>query len=248
MTVQAGAPALSLLNAFPGVPIGFPADQARRITALHSPLVRRIRNFVLGPGLKSNIPQACIQWAKRHGLFEKCEFVPLDTPELCRQAAFACQECGVVALFWTCAVFTGEAKMFFGSAVPSMMFFIDHTMQLDEMQLAACDGYDLQAILDAGKPVRLASHPSPSYLLHPLLAAYPQCTWIEANSNGAAAQMCVAGACDVCITTGSAAQAHSLRTLHVFGSPEMVFFGGLPASHVELVALAHQDALSQPAA
>jgi prephenate dehydratase len=185
---------------------------------LAGPLVRldKIIHFVLGPA-GTNISQCAEQWSRRMGVVHKSEFVFCATPEEAVERAREVIAPGVLPLFWTCAVYFRENELFFSNP-DTLPFFISETMNLDEMQLA-------MRIKDAvaGTLVirRVASHPSPAPLLR-------DNGWeiVEARSNAHAAEMCASGEVDACITTEQAKQRLGLASVHVFGSPPMVFFGG----------------------
>jgi hypothetical protein len=61
---------------------------------------------------------------------------------------------------------------------------------------------------------------------------------MKADSNAEAAVRCAAGEAEACITTESARRLYGLVKLHSFGSPEMVFFGGICQRGAELVSQA----------
>jgi len=175
----------------------------------------------LGPK-GNNIEQAATLWLKNLGITEKSEVVLRDTPELCLELARSIVEDGVVAVFWTCAVYVRENLLFFGN--PDVYpFFFQQTMPLDEMQLATKPANELQVRVNNGFPPswRIASHPSPA----PLVEGFGEI--VLCNSNAAAARTCASGGTELCITTESARQAYGLVKVHSFGSPDMVFFGGI---------------------
>lgn len=213
---------------------GLPQTESDIINTLKSGEIREIRNFVLGPGMISNIPQACQRWLKRTGLETKGTFYFGETPKKYLLAAQEVREPGVVPLFWTCAVYGEEKDLFFDGGTRTFMFFVREVMPLDHMQLA-CAGElsDIEKINLCSQellPCRfkiLTSHKSPEPLLRGILQNNPHCQWQEATSNGAAAITCRNGEVDLCITTESARKEQGLNLIHSFGSPDMVFFGGL---------------------
>ena len=214
---------------------GLPANEAEIIAALHSPQVKEVRNFVLGSGLISNIPQACQMWLERTGLKRKATLIPGRIPDEYLAAAMAVTEPKVVPLYWTCAVFGREKDLFFGPGINTLMFFVSQVMPLDSMQLAAAPDKLTPGIVDDIREQlklpsdwrQIASHKSPAPLLDDLLKANPHVQWVEATSNGAAAVMCGEGTVDAGIITETARVANNLRQIHNYGCPDMVFFGGL---------------------
>jgi len=125
-------------------------------------------------------------------------------------------------------VFARMAPMFFKNPAILPFFFV-HEMKLDEMQLATRTDLSekLVGAVAAGdcSDWHIASHVSPKHLLDPLVEQGAEI--MDANSNGAAAQMCREGQADACMTTTSARDLHRLTTAHIFGSPPMFFFGGI---------------------
>jgi hypothetical protein len=214
---------LDLLPSFPS-PQGLLDDPEEIARVLRSAAVREVRCFALGPE-GTNIAQACRRWLLRNGIEEKSTMVLCPTPE---ESVIACRretavDRGILGLFWTCAVFDREKEVFFEN--PDVYpFFVQETMLLDEMQLAARP----DRLAESGGAVlahwRIASHPSPA----PLLAELP-CPVVRVRSNADAAARCAAGEFEACITTESARLIHGLTRLHVFGCPPMVFFGGITA-------------------
>lgn len=215
---------------------GLPQSEAEIIVALKSPRVVEVRNFVLGPRKISNIPQACELWLERTGLKDKGTMEIGRIPDEYLVAAQAVNEAGVVPLYWTCAVFGREKDLFFGAGTNTQMFYVQQIMPLDHMQLAArpenLTNREIAELIVNEELLppfwqKLASHKSPAPLLESLLEKNPHCKWIEADSNGAAAEMCLKGECDACITTETARLDIGLERIHDFGCPDMVFFGGL---------------------
>jgi hypothetical protein len=139
-------------------------------------------------------------------------------------------EKGVVAIFWTCAVYYQLHQLFFVN--PDVLpFFIQHPRLLDEMQLATrfeLLGQITNDLVPQGW--QIASHPSPA----PLVRELP-CTVVKANSNSHAAKMCAEGITEACITTEKARKIYRLHKLHSFGSPPMVFFGGITVHSAQVI-------------
>lgn len=188
----------------------------------------------LGPE-GTNIAQASRRWLRRLGIEYKSEVRLGDTPEICLKMAREVQEDGVVAVFWTCAVYAKEAQLFFGN--PDVYpFLFREEMKLDEMQLAAKPEM-ARRIQEEGfhQDWTVASHPSPVHLVKDL-----GCKIYTVNSNAVAAHVCAEGGAEACITTGTARDIYGLHTLHSFGSPIMVFFGGV-TQHGMDVLMAAQD-------
>lgn len=218
---------LGVLEAFPPV-TGLPeSDEAMR-TTMQSPGIRRICCYALGPE-GTNISQAAAQWAERMGVLDKTEIILCETPEASLEQAQAVDEPGVVGLFGTCAVYFALNKLFFEN--PSTLpFFAEEIMFLDEMQLAAKP--ERAAAVNGAVPGswRVASHPSPAPLVRNL-----GCEVVLVNSNAQAADECVRGRVELCITTESARQSRGLVKLHSFGSPPMVFFYGIAGPSIIVV-------------
>lgn len=176
--------------------------------------VRKVIHYALGPA-GTNISQAAVQWSRRMGVEHKSEVILCTTPEDAVRQAREISEPGVLPLFWTCAVYFRENELFFENP-DTLPFLFAETMNLDEMQLAV--RHENRALSPG---MLVASHLSPAPLVKEAALKV-----VQANSNAAAAQMCASGKVDACITTESARRIHSLRQVHSFGSPPMVFFGG----------------------
>lgn len=192
------------------------ATDARR--ALRSSSIRAVRSYALGPE-GTNIIQAAERWHKEMGITTKSHLLPCDTPEQAVLHARATTERGVLAIYWTCAVFIRENQVFFDNP-DTLPFIFQQTMQLDDMQLAARPEVVGGSCFPAGW--RILSHPSPA----PLVSSIA-CSIVNVNSNADAARRCAAGEGDACITTETARRIYGLVTVHSFGSPEMIFFGGI---------------------
>lgn len=219
------------LDVLPVFPLAseLPRDPEEITKVLVSDAVRDVRCFALGPE-GTNIAQACARWLRRVGIEDKSTLILCPTPEDSVTAARreTAPERGVLGLFWTCAVFDREKEVFFKNP-DAYPFFVQETMLLDEMQLATRP--ELAAAYDHSIPAhwRIASHPSPS----PMVEMLP-CKVVLARSNADAAAVCAAGGTEACITTESARQIHDLVRLHSFGSPPMVFFGGITTAGAQL--------------
>lgn len=226
---------------------GLPLNEQDIVATLAHESVEQVQHFVLGPAT-SNIPQACQRWCERTGLAHKSRQILGTTPDAYIKNALDVTKSGVVALVWTCAVYGKEKDLFFGYP-NTLMFFVQETMALDHMQLAACDtnfGYEVagireRVIEDLWLPRdwrQIASHMSPRHLLDGLLLKNPHCVWLDSNSNGQAAIECRQGEVQACITTETARKDNELTTVFDFGCPPMVFFGGLTEHSATVVAKA----------
>lgn len=190
--------------------------------ALRSEQIVKVVCFCLGPS-GTNIEQAATKWLERMGVMHKGEVILESTPEACLHKARQVVEDGVIAVFWTCAVYFHESEFFFTN--PDVYpFFFQEEMLLDEMQLAAKPEkarlIGERSFIPAGWLI--ASHPSPVHLIRDL-----GCEAMLVNSNAEAAKVCASGETELCITTEKARQAYGLVKIHEFGSPNMVFFGGV---------------------
>ncbi len=211
---------------------GLPGSDEDIREALASDLIRQIRHFALGPE-GTNISQACSRWTVRMEIGHKAHTVLCDTPEDSIVATRQLVEPSTLGVFWTCAVYSREMEIFFRNP-DTLPFFTQETMALDKMQLAtrAALAADLSAPF-VPRGWRIAVHSSPAALLHP-----HHRNVVLVNSNAAAAIDCAAGRVEACITTESARSLHGLTSLHCFGSPEMVFFGGITHVGAELIRAA----------
>jgi hypothetical protein len=211
---------------------GLPGSDKDIREALASDLIRQVRHFALGPE-GTNISQASRRWTIRMGIDHKARTVLCDTPEDSIVAARQLAEPGTLGVFWTCAVYSREMEVFFCNP-DTLPFFTQETMALDKMQLATRPA--LAAALNSPcvpGDWRIAAHPSPAALLNS-----HHRNIVLVNSNAAAAIDCAAGRVEACITTESARSRHGLESLHCFGSPEMVFFGGITHAGAELLRAA----------
>lgn len=229
------------LGVFPVID-DLPQNGADIDSIFQSPEVKRVICFCLGPE-GTNIVQAARQWIGRLDIVEKSNIVFGDTPEDCLTVARQIQEDGTIAVFWTCAVYSQESQFFFGNP-DTIPFFIQETMPLDEMQLAIRPN-SVFSIVNGKVPNgwRIASHPSPQHLLKQLDVKI-----ILVNSNSAAAKHCVDGLSDACITTESAREIYGLKKLHSFGSPTMIFFGGITQHGAKVIKDARKACLSSSVA
>lgn len=201
------------LPIFPAAPT---LSAAELTFCLVSSRVRRVIHFALGPA-GTNIAQACESWTQETGIQDKAEVVLCSTPEDSLAKARLVTDEGVLPLFWTCAVYYALNQLFFNN--PDVFpFLFTHNMPLDTMQL--CVRAELRE-QEIASDWRIASHPSPAPLTKGLA-----CEVIRTTSNAQAAVMCERGEVELCITTAQAAKIHGLATVHEFGSPIMVFFGG----------------------
>lgn len=202
-------------------------DQIRDVLA--SQAIVRINSYTLGPR-GTNIEAACRVWRERMGIGHKHHIIYCDTPETALTQAEAANGEETVGIFWTCAVYHKEHQLFFHNP-RAFPFFTQQAMRLDRMQLAVRQGYDLpESIAD----MRIASHPSPSSLL-----AHRVNEVIQVASNSLAAKLCSEGLVDACITTEAARSLYQLKAVHYFGSPIMVFFGGIAGRSVDLISRIH---------
>jgi len=211
---------------------GLPGSGEDLREALASNLIRQIRHFALGPE-GTNISQACSRWTVRMQIQHKAHTVLCDTPEDSIVAARQLVEPSTLGIFWTCAVYSREMEVFFRNP-DTLPFFTQETMALDKMQLATKPALATE-LNDPCIPCdwRIAVHPSPAALLHP-----HHRNIVFVNSNAVAAIECAGGRVEACITTESARRRHGLISLHCFGSPEMVFFGGITHAGAELIRTA----------
>lgn len=216
------------LNVFSQIGDGLPQGD-EIATVLQSSSVKKVICCSLGPE-GTNIAQASRRWLRRMGIADKSEVRLGETPYTCLAEARSIQDSGVVAVFWTCAVYNEESKFFFSN--PDVYpFYVQEPMPLDSMQLATRHELCLHIIGgEIPKQWRISSHPSPQYLVNPL-----GCEIIIVNSNAVAAQHCAEGKSEACITTEEARKIHDLKTLHVFGSPLMIFFGGITQHGAEVL-------------
>lgn len=214
-----------------------PVTEEERHEVLRSPYIEKVICFVLAPA-EANIPQACQMWLERVGIAGKTEIRFGKVPE--EYIAEALTVTDTVAIFWTCAVFKREYNVFFQNT-NTLPFFFEQVMRLDEMQLAGRTTY-----VDFNACLTIASHVSPAPLADSLLKEGHHI--VDASSNGVAAQMCADGQVSLCITTESARKKHGLAKLHSFGSPEMVFFGGITETGAGIIANAYQQMQKIPMA
>jgi len=211
------------------------AETTRR--ALGSRVIRSVNSYALGPE-GTNIIRAATTWHVEMGIAQKSAVIPCGTVEESVMRTRANTSAGCLSLFWTCAVFTRENQVFFEN--PDMLpFAFWLCMPLDEMQLACRPGLaaDLEPVaIRAGW--RILTHPSPAPLVKSL-----GCEIIEAKSNADAAVRCAAGEGEACVTTEAARLRYGLAKVRSFGSPDMVFFGGIGQHGLVLLRQAQQDSL-----
>lgn len=211
----------------PETSFSFDAQTVR--SALHSKLITSVVSCPLGPD-GTNMALASDLWLHEMGITQKSRTVHCSTPEVsverARQATFDSQ----IGIFWSCAVYIREHELFYRN-LDTLPFFSQHTMNLDEMQLAAkpcvVDEIDGNSIPSSW---RILTHPSPKPLVERI-----GCGTIECKSNSEAARRCRAGDAELCVTTKSAMESNSLVKVHSFGSPSMVFFAGITEEAVVLL-------------
>lgn len=211
-----------------------PKDAKEQGEIFRSEFVKKITCFVLGP-LGTNMDQACKQWIEEMNIGNKTEIILCETPEESIERARVVNEEGHVAIFWTCAVYNCLCNVFFQNP-DTLTFFIEVVMYLDEMQLAT--RLEKVSEVESGlipKQWKIISHPSPAPLVRDL-----DCEVILTTSNAKAAELCAADESDACITTECARKIYNLVTLHKFGSPKMVFFGGITTHGVEIIEKARK--------
>lgn len=216
---------------------GLPQTEEEIRQTLQSPLIREVFCCALGPE-GTNISQACKLWVESMGIGGKATIELGETPEKCLGMACQADGEGVVAVFWTCAVYFNLNGVFFGWPL-TYPLFAEQRMLLDEMQLAVREEL-FGKIVDGVIPLEwsIASHPSPAPLVRSLSNKV-----VPVNSNGYAAQMCERGDVELCITTESAREISGLWTVHNFGSPDMVFFAGITGASAEVVKQAYATLL-----
>jgi prephenate dehydratase len=215
------------LERFERIPENLGEGEIKR--SLQSEKIKKIICFVLGPK-GTNIAQAAEKWTNEMDISSKTEIVFCDTPEDSVEKAKQVMKEGVLAVFWTCAVYVREAELFFTNPDTFPFFFIEK-MDLDEMQLAVRP--ELFSEIKNGKipkDWKIASHPSPAPLVRKLGNPI-----VFAHSNAHAAQMCQQGETELCITTESARRIYKLKKVFSFGSPPMIFFGGITSRGLELI-------------
>lgn len=207
-----------------------PDNEDDQYLLLHANAIERIICFVLGPD-GTNMVQACKQWISKTGIEYKAEIVLCETPEESIERAREICEDGHIAIFWTCAVYNRLFNVFFENP-DTLTFFIQIAMNLDEMQLAIKEEKS-EEIKNGEIPMdwKVASHPSPAPLLNSC-----GCEVVLTTSNAKAAELCANSKVDICITTESARKIYGLQLVYRFGSPKMVFFGGITAYSVEFLS------------
>jgi hypothetical protein len=209
--------------------ISLPITPNEQEKVLSAKEIKKIICFCIGPE-GTNIQSACKLWIKKTGVEKKTEIVLCKTPEESIKKAREVKEKECLAIFWTCAVYNKLHEIFFKNP-DTLTFFIQMEMFLDNMQLAALPEH-IKKIKGGKIPKtwKIASHPSPAPLLSETC-----CKVYIITSNAQAAKLCASGKVDACITTESAKKIHGLKTIHEFGSPKMIFFGGITINGVELI-------------
>lgn len=217
-------------------PEGVPQTVEDHVEALSSNLIKLVKSHVLGPA-GTNILRAAEQWHREMNIDHKTKIVLCDTPEQAVTSARTNKEDGVLDVFWTCAVYFREHELFFGFP-DTLPFLFQVKLPLDEMQLACRPEMAVRLLnTDAISGCRVLSHPSPATLVNKLPVVV-----IPARSNAAAAVRCSHGEAEACITTETAQRLNGLVTLHRFGSPPMVFFGGISSHRIDLLRRSLADA------
>ncbi len=185
--------------------------------------IKTIKIFSLGPE-GTNIIKATRQWVEKTGISHKSEYIYCDTPEEEVEKAREVKESGVFPIIALCAVYYKLNDLYFN--YEDCYFFMHHYyMPLDKLQLAARE--EVETIPEDWT---IAVHPSPK----PLITGLKNKT-VKANSNSSAAQLCAAGIANACITTEEAKTAYSLKTLHSFGAPNMLFTFGTTKHGINLL-------------
>lgn len=209
---------------------GLPGADKEIREVMQSENIRKIVHFALGPK-GTNIGQASAKWSREMGVEHKTETIFCETPEVALAEAKKVKEDGVLALFWTCAVYYKLNELFFSNP-DTLPFFINYVMNLDSMQVAIRPEQSAQ-LIDGSLPSSwiIASHPSPA----PLMQRHGYNIHFT-TSNSQAAQLCAAGKTDACITTESARNSNGLKMVRKFGSPPMVFFGGITEFGANMLA------------
>ncbi len=201
--------------------------------ALRSPVVKKVVSLALGPN-GTNIAQAAGRWHEEMGISNKAEIRLCDLPETAVTQTLELHEQGILGVFWTCAVFKRLYQIFFEHP-ETFPFFFQYDMLLDDMQLAAVSRE--RSKLDSPASMVIATHVSPAPLVASLVIAHARV--VDASSNAEAARRCEAGEVTACITTETARLMQHLVTLHRFGSPLMVFFGGITEAGLQLLDQAY---------
>lgn len=217
----------SILKAFPTT-ADLPRTDAEQRATLRSKAIREIRCFALGP-LGTNMIQAAQRWYERMEVADKALIIPCETPEHSLTSAESATGEAVLALFWTCAVYVHLNEIFFRN-IDCLPFQFQQIMPLDEMQLACRPELVPKSAGAIPEHWRISTHASPSPLIAHLSADI-----VSANSNAAAAKDCACGNSEACITTEAARLEYGLAKLFSFGSPDMVFFGGVTAKGATLL-------------
>ena len=218
----------NVLSQFPALGTWSESD---KLSAIRSPRIKSVISLALGPQ-GTNIALAADKWHQTVGIEDKARIILTDLPETAVNWARELDSPGTLPVFWTCAVFARLYRLFFEQ--PDILpFFFIHEMKLDEMQLAANPEdvetvRHLMLVKENMRGIRLASHISPTPLLTPLVKMGAKI--IDVKSNADAAEQCRRQEVEACVTTRSACDLYSLKTLHSFGSPPMIFFGGITAN------------------
>ncbi|MDD5110122.1 MAG: hypothetical protein PHI63_02810 [Patescibacteria group bacterium] len=232
---------------------GLPTAEFDIVEALRADGVSEIRNFVLGPKVgMSSICQACQRWLIRTRLASKATVITGNDPVTYLAQALEVREVGVVPLFWTSPVLGNEKDLFFGPGAGTLMFWIVERMRLDGLQLAARPQNATSFVISALQTTHrvppdwryITSHRSLQPLLLDVLRANRDLEWVQAMSTGHAAELCAAKQVDACVCTEVMRQQYRLETLQEFGSPDMLFFGGLTPHGASVIRAAYAGMLA----
>ena len=208
---------------------GLPQSSPETIAALNSDCVRQVHSHALGPQ-GTNIIKAAMHWHESMGIAHKARIIECKTPEDGLQLARSAKDDGTLHVFWTCGVYFKEHELFFTNP-DTLPFQFQVIMPLDEMQLASrADSVSQLLGADSIAHCSILTHPSPAPLLNTLPVKV-----IHVSSNAEAAIRCAAGEAEGCITTEAARVLHGLVTVHRFGSPPMIFFGGVSTAGADLL-------------
>lgn len=214
--------------------IPLPRTPSEIIATIQDSGIKVVEHHCLGPR-GTNIGQAAEDWSRQAGIQEKTKIFFFDSPEDSLAKAKEVEEDGVVAISWACAVYWKLHRLFFSNP-DTYLFFLQHVMPLDDMQLATRPAL-IGEIIDNELPKhwKIAGHPSPIVLVEGL-----GCELVEAKSNSDAADLCHQGKVEACITTKMAAEERELAEIFYFGDPDMIFTGALPLPSARIVSAVYK--------
>ncbi|HYX30775.1 MAG TPA: hypothetical protein VE863_19720 [Pyrinomonadaceae bacterium] len=192
-----------------------------------------MNSYALGPA-GTNILKAAEHWHRAMSIARKASTVSCETPEQAIHYAKTRNNEGVLNVFWTCAVYFKQHELFFTNT-DTLPFMFQITLALDEMQLA-CRPESVVSLRKDISGARVLSHPSPATLIRNLPVVI-----INALSNADAAIRCQRVEADACVTTETARSLYGLSTLHRFGAPPMIFFGGITGDGARLLRRCLRD-------